>query len=151
MAVSSTAVQQEAARPGAVVYDWRIVAVEAYDLAAIVDPVGLGSLGARDIDRGEPAALVPDERALLAGVDDVLAHDLAAIVDACGEELHAGLWSLDRGVAIPVQQKRSDGGGGGALCRNPGHRRHERRCNESCRRRLGVRDHESSCPLPKPC
>jgi hypothetical protein len=74
---------------------------------------------------------VPDERAFLAGFDDVLAHDLAAIVDACGKELHAGLWSLDRGVAIPVQQKRSDGRSRRALCRYPGDRRNEHRCNES--------------------
>jgi len=54
----------------------------AHELAAIIDPIGIGDRGAWDIDRGE-AALVQEKTVLAAGVYE-FAHDLAEFIDSPG-------------------------------------------------------------------
>src|SRR5215469_14538619 len=53
-----------------------------YDLAAIVDPGGVGTGGTGDIDGGEAAAAI--EKAMVPGSVGVLPHDLATSVDPVG-------------------------------------------------------------------
>src|SRR6266545_5769659 len=55
------------------------VAVDADDLAAVVDPLGLGPLGAGHVDVGEPAPVQPQAVRRPAGIGEG-PHDLAAVV-----------------------------------------------------------------------
>jgi hypothetical protein len=55
--------------------------VKPYDLAAIVDPEGLGRDGAGDIDCGEAAARIHEEATAPAAAP----HDVAAVVDPEGD------------------------------------------------------------------
>jgi hypothetical protein len=68
-----------------------------YDLAAVVDPVGVGA-GAEDINRGEAAGVVkeamPDPAAVL-----VAPYDLAAVVDPKGAGV-AGPGDINRGERV---------------------------------------------------
>jgi hypothetical protein len=79
------------------------IAVCADDLAAIVDVECVGSDGARDVDRFEPAPL-PHEAVVLPVVIDVIAHHLTVVVDAdgLGED---GARCVDSGEAAVVQEK----------------------------------------------
>jgi hypothetical protein len=80
------------------------LAIAAHDLAAVVDPVGSGCLGARDVDGGEPAGPVAQEA--VGGVAGLLlgAGDLAAVVE-CGR---CGLGD-GRGASNLVTRPRSVG------------------------------------------
>ena len=95
---------------GRVVDDRGVGAEGARDLAAVVDLDGLGPLGPRDIQDGGPAACVAQEAGLAVGDavgpdPDVLAADLATVVDVEGVLQHAGLGCLDGSVAAPVQHE----------------------------------------------
>ncbi len=100
-----TAESHEAAHPGAVVDQPRVLAVPADDLAAVVDLGRLGRLRARHVERGEPAVRAADEPRL-AVVADVLARDLALVVDPARIDRHVGLWGRE-GRVLPVAEQEA--------------------------------------------
>ncbi len=57
--------------------------VEAHELAASVDPIGIGAYGTRDVDRGE-GPFVQQKAVLRAADIAVPARDLAMVIDPEG-------------------------------------------------------------------
>ena len=56
------------------------IGVKAHELAASVDPIGIGAYGARDVDRGEGPFV--EQKAMLRAADiAVPARDLAMVID----------------------------------------------------------------------
>jgi hypothetical protein len=78
------------------------VAVDADDLAAVVDLGGVGGQGAGHVDPGVPAVLVNEEPARDQAVIHVLAHDLAAVVDPGGGDPQGAVAASRGGIATLV-------------------------------------------------
>jgi len=71
-----------------------------YDLAAIVDPEGLGEGGAGDIDGGEAAATIEEAMS----PEGIVPYDLAAIVDPGGLGI-GGAGNIDVGEAAAAKEE----------------------------------------------
>jgi hypothetical protein len=83
----------------------------AHELAAIIDPIGVGAYGARGVDRGE-AALVREKAMLRATDIGIEARDLAAIIDPEGP-CQRGARDVDCGEDAVVQEKTCSVGSAG--------------------------------------
>jgi hypothetical protein len=98
----------EAPRLGAHLDERRVLAVAAHDLALVVDLDRLGPLGPRHVERPDRAARVPHEPGLAVG-PPVLAHDLAPVVDAAGEDRDVRARRVEVGGGAVVAHERRDG------------------------------------------
>ena len=115
----AAAVQQEPAELSAGDRRVRGVAVDAHDLAAVVDPLGLSPLGTGHVDRGEPAPVQP-EAVLRHGRIGIAADDLTLVVyverrDALRREILQTARGRDRLEPSAPQQETGGRSAGAAV------------------------------------